>query len=232
MVHEDIDALTLVGELYAPAGCSERFHVRYRVVDDLERVLQDRSENIPCEGYKTLMVLPIDSEKLAFGDFRVEVTLSAPGERGRITRELWFAADETLVPIRTNFGRALEIAEVIGTDEELDELRNARGEEREALWDEFWTKRDPDPNTERNEFKDDFFDRLRYANRNFATAVTAGWKTDRGYTLLKFGHPDRIERQSFSVDRPVREVWIYVDSGRRFVFEDDGLGSFRLAGTS
>jgi len=229
IVNENVEVLSLVGELYAPDGCSERFRVTYRLVDDYERTVQERTEDVPCEGFATLMVLPLDTSNLSFGDYRVEVSVDVPDRGDDVRREIWFSVDESLLPLRAGFSRTLELIEMIATPEELDALKNTPVDEREEAWDAFWESRDPNSATPVNEFQDDFFRRLRYANQHFGTAVLPGWKTDRGYVVLKYGDPDRIERSSLSIDAPAVETWLYDDLGRRFVFVDDeGLGDFRL----
>lgn len=57
---------------------------------------------------------------------------------------------------------------------------------------DFWDKRDPDPETEENEFKDQFFDRIDYANARFKEGGL-GANTDRGRIYIYFGFPDKIE---------------------------------------
>ncbi len=63
-------------------------------------------------------------------------------------------------------------------------------EEKNRFIEEFWRRRDPDPNTAVNEFREEHFRRVAYANENFA-AGKPGWKTDRGMVYIKFGPPDR-----------------------------------------
>lgn len=65
-------------------------------------------------------------------------------------------------------------------------------DEREQFIEQFWLRRDPDLRTEVNEFKEEHFRRIAYANENFASGAP-GWKTDRGMIYIKFGPPDRRE---------------------------------------
>ncbi len=229
VVGRDATSLTLVGELYAPHGCRERYRVSYRLVDDYERTLQARTEELPCEGFRTLVMLPLDTGSLGFGDYRVEVSVKIPRESHEIYREIWFSADESLLSLRTGFSETLEIIDAIASDDELDELRNVAPEDRAEAWAAFWAERDPDPSTPTNEYRDDFFRRLRFANQHFGTGTQPGWKTDRGFVLLQNGHPDRIDRTPSSGGRPWVEVWYYAALGREFRFVDEiGLGDYHL----
>src|SRR4029079_4906345 len=65
-------------------------------------------------------------------------------------------------------------------------------EEREQFIKVVWDSRDPNPNTEENEFKQQFSQRVAYANEHF-TSGKAGRFTDRGRIYIKFGKPDEID---------------------------------------
>ncbi len=65
-------------------------------------------------------------------------------------------------------------------------------EAREEFIEDFWAKRDPDPGTEENEFKDEFSRRIEYANNRFKEGFP-GWKTDRGRIYIYLGPPDKFE---------------------------------------
>src|ERR1700738_2742847 len=64
--------------------------------------------------------------------------------------------------------------------------------ERESFVEQFWLRRDPTPDTEENEFKEEHYRRIAYANERFASGIP-GWKTDRGMIYIKFGAPDEID---------------------------------------
>jgi GWxTD domain-containing protein len=68
----------------------------------------------------------------------------------------------------------------------------ATDDEREKYIEEIWRRRDPDPDTEENEFKEQFYERVAYANEHFSSGK-AGRLTDRGKIYIKFGKPDSIE---------------------------------------
>ncbi len=79
------------------------------------------------------------------------------------------------------------------TDEEREAFKKlATNEERDAFIENFWLRRDPTPDTEENEYKEEHYRRIQYANEHFAAGIP-GWKTDRGMTYIKFGKPDEIE---------------------------------------
>jgi len=81
--------------------------------------------------------------------------------------------------------------------------------ERKQFKEDFWKRRDPDPDTEVNEFKVEYYKRIEQANRLFQGEGRPGWLTDRGRIYILFGPP--TERQTFPMEARgyCREVWYY-----------------------
>lgn len=78
------------------------------------------------------------------------------------------------------------------TDEEREIFRKlSNPEERESFIEQFWYRRDPDPRTADNEFKEEHYRRIAYANERFRSGV-AGWRTDRGRIYIIHGPPTEI----------------------------------------
>jgi GWxTD domain-containing protein len=93
------------------------------------------------------------------------------------------------------------------TDEERSAfMRLQTDEERETFIEQFWLRRDPSPDTEENEFKEEHYRRIAYANEHFASGIP-GWKTDRGRIYITYGPPDEIDDHSSggSYERPPEE---------------------------
>jgi len=79
------------------------------------------------------------------------------------------------------------------TDEERAAFRQlSNDEERDQFIEQFWLRRDPTPDTAENEYKEEHYRRIAYANEHFASGVP-GWKTDRGRMYVMYGKPDEIE---------------------------------------
>jgi len=79
------------------------------------------------------------------------------------------------------------------TDEERKAFKQLKtDEERDQFIEGFWLRRDPDPDTPENEYKEQYFERIQYANEKFTSGIP-GWKTDRGRIYIMFGKPDEIE---------------------------------------
>ena len=93
------------------------------------------------------------------------------------------------------------------TDEERAAFKQlSNDEERDNFIEAFWQRRDPTPDTEENEYKEEHYQRIAYANEHFAAGVP-GWKTDRGRIYIVFGKPDEIESHPSggTYERPMEE---------------------------
>ncbi|MFY9607262.1 MAG: GWxTD domain-containing protein [Blastocatellia bacterium] len=120
-------------------------------------------------------------------------------------------------------------------------------EERDQFIEQFWVRRDPDPDTLENEYKEEYYLRIQYANEKFSSGIP-GWKTDRGRIYVKFGKPDQVESHPSggSYQRPAYEgggntstypfeTWWYryiegIGSDIEIEFVDpSGSGEYRIA---
>jgi GWxTD domain-containing protein len=109
--------------------------------------------------------------------------------------------------------------------------------ERDLFIEAFWKHRDPTPGTPENEFRNQHYQRINYANKYYGrSAPMPGWMTDRGRIYIVLGEPMNIERfDNKSGIYPV-EIWFYqnkesfgLPTGFNVVFyQKSGLGDFKL----
>jgi GWxTD domain-containing protein len=93
------------------------------------------------------------------------------------------------------------------TDQERSAfMQLSNDEERDQFIEAFWQRRDPTPDTEENEYKEEHYRRIAYANEHYAAGIP-GWKSDRGRTYIVFGPADEIESHPSggSYERPMEE---------------------------
>ncbi len=140
-----------------------------------------------------------------------------------------------------------DVVYIITSDEKRAFKKLATDEEREQYIEAFWRRRDPNPDTEVNEYLEEHFERIAYANQHFASGIP-GWKTDRGRIYIMYGPPHDKESHPMGgqYDRPSYhgggstttypfEVWFYrhlpgVGSGVEIEFVDPtGTGEYRIA---
>jgi GWxTD domain-containing protein len=99
-----------------------------------------------------------------------------------------------------------DVAYII-SEEERKAFRNlSNDEERDAFIEQFWLRRNPNPDSSDNEFREEHYRRIAYANEHYA-AGKPGWKTDRGHIYIAFGAPDSIDSHPSggSYQRPMDE---------------------------
>jgi len=85
-----------------------------------------------------------------------------------------------------------DVAYIITDEERAAFKRLQTDEEREQFIEQFWLRRDPTPDTVENEFKEEHYRRIAYANEHYASGIP-GWKTDRGRIYITYGPPDEID---------------------------------------
>ncbi len=116
------------------------------------------------------------------------------------------------------------------TDEEKQAFKRLKtDEERQQFVEQFWLRRDPTPDTEENEYKEEHYRRIAYSNDHYASGIP-GWKTDRGMIYVKYGPPDEIDSHPSggSYERPIEEgggetsTYPFEDWRYRYI---DGVGT-------
>lgn len=115
------------------------------------------------------------------------------------------------------------------TGQERRVFSNLPPSERDAFVEEFWKKRDPDPATEANEFKEEYDKRIEQANHLFSEGGSNGWLEDRGRIYILLGPP--WERYAYPrgqtfYGKPT-EIWYYGFFPIVFL-DDDWNGTYDL----
>jgi GWxTD domain-containing protein len=95
---------------------------------------------------------------------------------------------------------------IISDEERAAFKQLSNDEERDSFIEAFWQRRDPTPDTEENEYKEEHYQRIAYANEHFAAGVP-GWKTDRGRMYIMYGKPDEVDSHPSggTYERPMEE---------------------------
>ena len=93
------------------------------------------------------------------------------------------------------------------TDEEMSAFKHLSNDlERDQFIENFWLRRNPNPDSPENEYREEHYARIAYANEHFA-AGKSGWRTDRGHIYIAYGKPDSIDSHPSggSYERPMEE---------------------------
>jgi len=99
-----------------------------------------------------------------------------------------------------------DVVYIITPEEKATFKALSNDEERDQFIEQFWQRRNPDPDSPENAFKEEHYRRIAYANEHFGAGIP-GWKTDRGRIYIIWGPPDQIESHPTggTYDRPLEE---------------------------
>ncbi len=221
-------------ELYSPKPLGA-YQVSYSILNFRKKHLLDQSLQIPKTGWRTKVFLPIDIHDLSMARYRLVLDVKGGKKHQRVDRI--FQVRNFRVPLAiTNLDEAIEQLQYIANKKELDKLRHAPKDKKQAYFEAFWKAKDPTPGTPTNELMDEYYRRVDFANQHFS-GFREGWRTDMGMVYILFGPPNDVERQPFNVAaNPYYEteiyayqIWYYYDINRRFIFADHhGFGNYRL----
>jgi GWxTD domain-containing protein len=95
------------------------------------------------------------------------------------------------------------------TAEERDAFgRLVNDDERQRFVEQFWLRRDPTPGTDENEFKEEHYRRIAWADDRYFTS-DPGWTTDRGRIYITYGPPDDVDDHSGAAGTSPYQIWHY-----------------------
>ena len=205
---------------------SENHLVTVRVLgkdDDVPR--WTKQVNAPRQGTETSVLLLLPAQAFAYGTNRVRVQVEGT-EAVTLGLENLGLDFEDAESWQANLRQIATLAE----GDELAPLRQCAAPEREAMWNAFWERRDPDPASGVNEALEEHYRRVSYARANLRDGFRDGALSDRGRIWVRHGRPDSVETTTPGYDSNLSyEVWRYPRVGMVYYFQDsDGLGRYRL----
>jgi len=185
---------------------------------------------------KNELLMRIGNSSLGLGDYMLYIRAFPVPVKDTISANYLGTTNRTVSVVWRGIPRgvkdldvAIEQLRYIAKDAELDSLKEATTtEEKQKRFFEFWKKRDPNPNTPRNEKMEEFYARVDYANKHFAHYID-GWRTDMGMVYVIFGPPNNVDRHPYDMDAKPYEIWSYYDMNHQFIFVDQtGFGDYKL----
>jgi GWxTD domain-containing protein len=124
----------------------------------------------------------------------------------KLTKEQKQKMKKTLKELDTPYKKWLDedVVYIITPDERKMFLQLGTNEEREAFIEQFWLRRSTNPDLPDNDFKEEHYRRIAYANEHYASGIP-GWRTDRGRIYIIWGPPDEIDSHPTggTYDRPM-----------------------------
>ena len=222
-------------EIYDHLG-ADSAQVRTVVRNAKGEALRSDTSIQPVGAEKKPIFVKVDNTKMIAGEYMLSAEAIPLGSKiGSRSGEYTASASRPFVlhwrgiPVTiTDLDLAIDEMQYITDKDLIDEMKKAPPDKKRQMFLDFWKKKDPTPNTERNELMEEYYGRVEYANKHF-THYVDGWKTDMGMVYIIFGPPSNIERHPFDIDSKPYEVWTYYDLNRQFVFVDaSGFGDYRL----
>jgi GWxTD domain-containing protein len=178
----------------------------------------------------------------------LSIGAGAQDQNGKQTKQQKATEKQTLKELATPYKKWLDedVAYIISPAERKAFLQLQTNEEREEFIEQFWQRRNPDPDSTDNPVKEEHYRRIAYSNEHFASGMP-GWKTDRGRIYIIWGKPDSLETHTLGEtwERPMDlgggetqtyayEDWTYNEMegiGQSITLEfvdQTGTGEFKL----
>jgi GWxTD domain-containing protein len=151
-----------------------------------------------------LLLLPVVGQQAQAPDPNPQ----APPQNQKLSKEQKQKMKKTLKELDNSFKTWLneDVTYIISPEERTAFLQLETNEEREQFIEQFWLRRSSNPDMPDNDFKEEHYRRIAYANEHYASGIP-GWRTDRGRIYIIWGAPDEIESHPTggTYDRPTEE---------------------------
>lgn len=216
---------------------AESLQVNYEIIRDEKKIIRQGFSKHQLQSFKNAIFFKVDTEELPMGEYILRAVLTPMSfkdkqEEGKGYRAIvakpfsihWRGMPVSIVDLDAAIDQMIYIEDA----SELRKIKKLPLNEKVQAFKDLWKKKDPTPNTERNELMEEYYSRVEFANKNFKHYIE-GWKTDMGMVFIIFGSPNNVDRHPFDIDSKPYEVWYYYQINRQFVFVDEsGFGDYRL----
>src|SRR5277367_2405898 len=156
-------------------------------------------------AFSFIIVVPLGYSQQAQDPTAVPAPQTLTKEQRKAQKD---KARKTLKELDSQYKQWLneDVIYIISPDERNAFLQLDTNEEREQFIEQFWLRRSSNPDLPENDFKEEHYRRIAYANEHYASGIP-GWKTDRGKMYIIWGAPDEIESHPTggTYDRPMNE---------------------------
>jgi len=215
----------------------DSFKVKYQVLGLQDTVWYEHKYVSAGEGRITKNFIDVVGENLMHGSYRLKVFVEAGDRSFDVEKSFnWFL--DGLPPAFRSVDEAIRVLKYLTSKDEYKRLLGLSIGEKHGEFLAFWKRHDPTPLTSENELRDEYYERVVYANEHYDTMSRKGWQTDRGWVYIMLGKPDNIHRNPYNMDFRTRrlgktikaiQVWDYYAYNRQLIFFDDnGFGQYRL----
>jgi GWxTD domain-containing protein len=221
------DGIPVFYEIYSQS--SKEVKLVYIVNDKDQKEVFSMSETKELDSGRTQIIYTLQEISLGLGNYTLDVRVMDNDKVLTNISKTFISRWQGIPASIQDLDKAVDQLVYIATPGEIGEIEDAKTpEEKVERYHEFWKKRDPTPNTEENEMRNEYYRRVDYANENFSHYVE-GWRSDRGMVFIILGSPNNVDRHPFALESKPYEVWQYYELNRTFIFVDEtGFGDYRL----
>jgi GWxTD domain-containing protein len=243
----DMGMVYFYAELYnltALPSADPDYLLSFTVLDSTGKKVKDfGSQTRKKPGNSAVVLSGINISTLPHGNYLLQVEAQDKETKQKVfvTKNFTISGEElerkeSRVPFE-EIERFKQDVTYIATTAELDMFDQLTLEGKKRFIQEFWKKRDPNPDTPVNEFKIEHYRRIGYANLHFSRTREThdGWHADMGRVYILYGEPSERERYPLTSESKSWEQWNYneLEGGVYFIFVDeDGYGVYRLIHTT
>ena len=206
---------------------SDSIDIVYHLLAAGDKVVQQGEQRVKSDGRVTRHYIRLEKLALVSTEHRIKLVIKSKDKSLEVEQELDLS-DSDAGPIYANLDEAIEQLVYIAKDDELKKMKSLEGEQKGKAFEEFWKSRDPDPETSMNEYREEYYYRIKFANKRFvAESNKQGWKTEMGMVYIKLGPPDyvatsynqyRTRYQDMSFRPKAAIVWTYYALRREVIF--------------
>ncbi len=238
-------------EVYTQRPDLKRLRLEYEITQRHHGTWIKENDSLELTGPKTPVFADLPVHKFPPGDYRLKVILRE-GKKELAKEEAEFKMNWNWeAALAYNFEDVVDLLRYFAREMDVQPLEKAPSEKRREAWEEFWKERDPTPASRKNEAKEEFERRVRFADSYFNYMGLPGWKSDMGKIYIRYGEPDQVDedpsgqrntnpfadetdRYTSNVTRirqtgHASQTWYYFSFRRAFSFEDvTGNGSWVL----
>lgn len=214
-------------EIYNNSDSTLETAYNYKIIDGKNKNIIEGTYNYVLDSGVNKKIEKLATNLFVIGDYKLEITDKKTNEIVA-SKNIYYRWDFLPVNLK-DLDLAISQLMYAANSKELSYIKKAKTtEEKERRFLKFWKDKDPTPNTSKNEFMVEYYNRIKIANERYSNYVE-GWRTDMGMVYIIYGNPGNIEKHPFEADTRPYEIWEYYDIKKRFIFVDyTGFGDYRL----
>lgn len=242
-----------VYNLKPPSGDSEKFELKSSLHGETGYTVREypvQTLDKPGESAVITRGIPVYGVPGGEYELRLVVEDKATGKKATTSKTfMMIYSFDQLAPTMTSSGSFSEedaelmqkVIRYITTKEEKETYESLDLDGKRAFLAQFWERRNPNPGSGVNIYKNAIFQRFAYANQNFSTTLidkTDGWRTDRGRIYITYGTPDDVVRRPSQMGSKPLEIWYYYSLPNQrgndycIFVDEDGYGDYQLKSSS